>query len=224
MRNKGKVLVLMLSAAALVAASVFGTMAYLTDEEAVTNTFTVGQVGLDLDELDVDNDNKATDNVTTDDGKVRDKANEYHLLPGHEYVKDPTVHIDENSESCWVFVKVTNEISAIEWDDDENYTKVADQITTNGWTTPASASDNTATVYYKQWTKPTSQVEKSYYDLPVFANFKIDGDSVTNTVLGRFDGKSINVTAYAVQLDGFNDTAKSDAENAQAAWETANFN
>ncbi|MBQ7313552.1 MAG: hypothetical protein IJW81_08225, partial [Clostridia bacterium] len=97
----------MLSAAALVTASVFGTMAYLTDEEAVTNTFTVGKVGLTLDELDVDNDGDTTDNITVDN-TVRDQANEYHLLPGHTYIKDPTVHIDETSEDCWVFVKVEN--------------------------------------------------------------------------------------------------------------------
>ena len=49
-----KVMVTVLAAAALVTASVFGTIAYLTDSEKVENTFTVGKVGITLDETDVD--------------------------------------------------------------------------------------------------------------------------------------------------------------------------
>ena len=53
--NKKSILVV-LSVLALVAASVFGTLAYLTDTDQATNTFTVGQVGLKLDEAEVNPD------------------------------------------------------------------------------------------------------------------------------------------------------------------------
>ena len=102
--NKKSILVV-LSVLALVAASVFGTLAYLTDTDQATNTFTVGQVGLKLDEKDVDD--------STPD-KDRDTANKYHLLPGHTYVKDPTVHVDADSEDCYLFVTVANGIADIE--------------------------------------------------------------------------------------------------------------
>ena len=229
MKNKGKVLVLMLSAAALVTASVFGTMAYLTDEEAVTNTFTVGKVGLTLDELDVDNDGDTTDNITVDN-TVRDQANEYHLLPGHTYIKDPTVHIDETSEDCWVFVKVENglvktidgnvvNIEAASESIENGYKSVADQITANGWAKLSTDSNSSVpNVYYKKWTKGGNT------DLVVFGEFKVDGDSVTNEVLANFKDAEIVVTAYAVQFDGFNSTEKTDVQNAYAAWDTAKFN
>lgn len=44
MKTRSKALLLTLCAVLLVAASVLGTMAYLTSTDEVTNTFTVGQV------------------------------------------------------------------------------------------------------------------------------------------------------------------------------------
>lgn len=106
MRTKTKALVTALCAVLLVVASVLGTMAYLTSQDTVKNTFTVGNVKITLDEKDVDKDQNTADNVTLPTGEVRDKANKYHLIPGNTYVKDPTVHVDANSESCWLFVKL----------------------------------------------------------------------------------------------------------------------
>ena len=40
--------------------------------------------------------------------------NQYKLVAGHTYIKDPTVHVRAGSEPCYVFVKVTNDIEAIE--------------------------------------------------------------------------------------------------------------
>lgn len=50
MKTKSKALFLMLCAVLLVAASVLGTMAYLTSTDEVVNTFTVGSVAIKLDE------------------------------------------------------------------------------------------------------------------------------------------------------------------------------
>ena len=54
MKTARKAILLVLCVILLVVASVMGTLAYLTDTEAVTNTFTVGKVGITLDETDVD--------------------------------------------------------------------------------------------------------------------------------------------------------------------------
>ncbi len=113
MRTKTKALVTALCAVLLVVASVMGTMAYLTSQDTVKNTFTVGNVKITLDEKDVDKDQNTADNVTLPTGEVRDKANKYHLIPGNTYVKDPTVHVDANSESCWLFVKLENGLKNI---------------------------------------------------------------------------------------------------------------
>lgn len=53
-KTKTKALLMSLCAVLLVAASVLGTMAYLTDSKDVKNTFTVGNVAIKLDEAKVD--------------------------------------------------------------------------------------------------------------------------------------------------------------------------
>lgn len=110
-KTKTKALLMSLCAVLLVAASVLGTMAYLTDSKEVNNTFTVGNVAIKLDEAKVDTDGKAIDkkgNVVTDLAKAeRVAGNSYKLLPGHTYVKDPTVTVLTPSVASYVRMKVT---------------------------------------------------------------------------------------------------------------------
>lgn len=101
MKTRSKALLLTLCAVLLVAASVLGTMAYLTSTDSVENTFTVGSVAIKLDEAKVDTDGKA---VTPAE---RVKENSYKLMPGHTYTKDPTVTVEKGSESSYVRMKVT---------------------------------------------------------------------------------------------------------------------
>lgn len=56
MKTTKKALLLTLCAVLLVAASVLGTMAYLTSTDDVQNTFTVGQVSIKLDEAKANTD------------------------------------------------------------------------------------------------------------------------------------------------------------------------
>ena len=125
MRTKTKALVLALCAVLLVVTTVFVTMAFLTSEDSVQNTFTVGEVTISLDELDVDDSDN--DDSTTD----RDKANEYKLIPGKTYTKDPTIHVGAKSEPCYLFVKVENGLVNAEADGN---TTIAEQMKSNGWT------------------------------------------------------------------------------------------
>lgn len=193
MKTRNKVLGLSLGAAALVGASVMGTMAYLTSQDTVTNTFTVGKVSITLDEADV-----KTDGTYETDATVRVDANAYHLFPGHEYIKDPVVHVTAGSDDCYVFVKVENGISAIEAD-----TTIADQMAAKGWTLLAGETDT----YYYENVIADDAADK---DIEVFDNFTIADDA---NVSG-YDSANIKITAYAVQADGFN--------SAEAAW-TATF-
>lgn len=214
MKTKNKALLLSLCAVLLVAASVLGTMAYLTSQDAVTNTFSVGSVAITMDELDVDN--------STEGENDRDKANNYKLLPGHQYTKDPIIHVASTSENCYLFVIVKNEIAAIESDAAGDKT-VAAQIVENGWNEVGTTADGTLYVYGAV-TDPTAVAGGA--NKTVFTTFKIDGDKVVNVSEGetvpegKFDlsgyaGKTIIVTAYAVQVDGFEDAA------AAAIWNTA---
>ena len=93
MKARSKALLLALCAVLLVAATIFGTMAYLTSQDTVTNTFTVGKVAIKLDEAKANPDGSLVANAD------RVKANEYKLLPGHTYNKDPMVTVLGGSES-----------------------------------------------------------------------------------------------------------------------------
>lgn len=112
-KTKTKALLMSLCAVLLVAASVLGTMAYLTDSKDVKNTFTVGNVAIKLDEAKVDE--NGTQVVDKDGNPVaRVTENEYKLLPGHTYTKDPTVTVKTPSVDSYVRMKVTfNKASAL---------------------------------------------------------------------------------------------------------------
>lgn len=101
MKTKSKALLLTLCAVLLVAASVLGTMAYLTSTDTVTNTFTVGKVEIKLDEAKVNADG------IPEEGAARVQANSYKLMPGTTYTKDPTVTVKAGSEESYVRMKVT---------------------------------------------------------------------------------------------------------------------
>ena len=98
--KKMKTVLLCISMVILVFASVMGTLAYLSDTDGVVNTFTVGKVVITLDEADVDENGVVV-------GNDRVKANEYHLIPGGTYVKDPTLTVKKGSEASYVRMLVT---------------------------------------------------------------------------------------------------------------------
>lgn len=201
MKKSTKALLLGLCAIALVAASVMGTMAYLTSTDSVTNTFTVGNVAITLDETDV-----TVYGVKDTDTRV--KENEYKLVPGHTYIKDPTIHVAANSEACWLFVKVENGIADIETPAGTGagaYVQIATQITNNGWT----ALDGVDNVYYKSQTATATNT-----DVAVFGNFAIDSSKGSDD-LTNYTSAEVKVTAYAIQADGFDTAAE--------AWTASGF-
>lgn len=189
MKTARKALMLILCAALLVSATVMGTLAYLADDDAVTNSFTVGNVAIVLDEADVD---ESKTNVTTEG---RDQANKYHLIPGSSYVKDPTVHVDDESEEAWLFVKVENGIKDIEAAGEKG--TIATQLGNNGWTLVA---DETNIYAYKETVTAGD-------DVVVFEAFTVAGDAD----VAQYTDATINVTAYAIQAENFKTSA--------AAWD-----
>ena len=190
MRTKTKALALALCAVLLVVTTVFVTMAFLTSKDTVTNTFTLGKVTITLDEADVNNDGTY---VSNKDARV--DANEYKLIPGHTYIKDPTIHVADDSEECWLFVKVENGLANAEA---EGATSIASQMAAKGW------AKVEGTDVYAYATKQAAGA-----DVVVFDNFKIAG----TTDVSLYETAEIVVTAYAIQADGF--------ATAAAAWADA---
>ena len=206
MKTRSKALLLTLCAVLLVTASVLGTMAYLTSQDHVVNTFTVGSVAITLDETDVDNSTTSAD---------RDQANSYKLMPGHTYAKDPMVTVLNGSESSYIKMTVTfskaNELDAIFDPDGATLTTIFNGYDSSNWTykgNTKNAADNTRT--YEFWYKEAVAAPDGNVALDaLFDSITVPG-SITNEQLKTIEGMTITVNAYAIQADGF--------ANAEAAW------
>ena len=207
--KKFKALLVVACALLLVAASVFGTMAYLTSTDEVKNTFTVGKVNIKLDEAKVNADG------TPVEGADRVKENSYKLLPGHTYTKDPTVTVLSGSESSYIKMTVTfskaNELDAIFAPAGADLTSIFKGYDSTTWIAKGNTKDTTAnTRTYEFWYKeavgaPTGDVALD----ALFDSITVPG-TITGDQLKTIEGMTITVNAYAIQADGF--------ANADVAW------
>ena len=209
MKTRSKALLLTLCAVLLVAASVLGTMAYLTSTDEVTNTFTVGEVKIKLDEAKANPDGSLVANAD------RVKANEYKLLPGHTYNKDPMVTVLSGSESSYVKMTVTfskaNELDAIFAPGGADLTSIFNGYDAAKWIAKGNTKDATAnTRTYEFWYKETVGAPTADVALDALFDFITVPGTITNEQLATIEGMTITVNAYAIQADGF--------ANAEAAW------
>ena len=130
MTAKKKLLIMagvIVAVVAIVAGSVLGTIAYMTSASKVSNVFTVGNVKITLDESVVNNEGKIVDRTNRTD------RNSYHLMPGKSYDKDPQIHVQADTESCYLFLVTRNQILDIEVQDDPNKPTMRQQMVQNGW-------------------------------------------------------------------------------------------
>lgn len=199
MKNARKALLLVLCAILLIVASVMGTLAYLTDTaDKVTNTFTVGNVS--FAEI-------AIDEATADEYGVADatnrtaEGNEYKLIPGHNYAKDPVIYMSATTEDAWLFVKINNGIAAIEA---AGNTTIHAQMLANGWEVI-----NEAKGIYGH----TAKVSKND-GIETFESFTI----ATDANVASYGAAEITIEAYAVQYDGLASVQDAWAKAPLAAW------
>ena len=239
MKKTSKALLLTICAVLLVAASVMGTMAYLTSTDKVQNTFTVGKVAIKLDEAKVGTDG------TPVEGADRVKENGYKLLPGHTYIKDPTVTVLKDSVESYVRMKVTfnnaTEIIAMctdpEFAEDgptgvENafpLIRMVEFVEANAAKWDGIIPDNMVdteemleSAKYFAYDKESNTLTYIFYYtetvaapddnvvLPVLFDKITVPEWVTGDQLAKLDKFEINAVAEAIQADGF--------ANADAAW------
>ncbi len=213
MKTKSKALLLALCAVLLVAASVLGTLAYLTAQDQVTNTFTVGKIALDLWEHEVNADGTKKDTKTQEGNEYDD------IMPGRTYSKDPTVTIKADSEAAYVRLMVTvtyneaadavlgkyNYISWFDWN--------------NAWIQPTEApaterADGKITRTYEfRYNKAVEATDVDKDLEALFTEIQIPGE-LTGDELATLENLKIDIIAHAIQADGFAD--------ADAAWAAFN--
>lgn len=206
MKTKTKALVLAACAILLVVTTVFATMAFLTSQDTVVNTFTVGNVKINLDEAEVDE-------MGVKDGTTRtETGNEYKLLPGHTYTKDPTVTVLAGSEECYVRILVTlDKIDTIDTlFPNADLTKIFNDISSDWTAAGAAKGDGTRTYEFRY--KETVDASESDEDITLaalFSGFTMP-DDLTGEQIATLKDAKMTIVAEAIQADGFDD--------ADAAW------
>lgn len=219
----GRILLLLACAVLLVSLSVGATLAYLTSTtQTVKNTFTVGNVVITLDETNTDHFDQFG---SPNENAVRDNGNKYNLLPGMSYPKDPQVHVQANSEACYVRMLVTV----------EGYDDLDDAFGTayftngmfnlhkvvSGWEADVwefekfDATKHTYEFRYHQIVPKTA----NQTDLePLFTHINIPGE-LNNAEIANLANVKIDVVAHAIQSDSF-----ADADAAWAAFDVQEAN
>ena len=201
-----KTLTVLLALVLVIAMSVAGTMAYLTSEDSVTNTFTVGKVQIKLDEAKANPDGSLVANAD------RVKANSYKLIPGHTYNKDPMVTVLKDSESSYIKMTVTftkaAELDAIFSPNGADMTSIFVGYDDTNWIAKDVTKDaekNTRT--YEFWYKEAVAAPDADVALDALFDKIVVPGTITNDQLKTIEGMTITVNAYAIQADGFTDAA-----------------
>lgn len=211
-----KKLTLVVAFVLVFALGVAGTFAYLTSSATVTNTFTVGKVAITLLETDVDENGDAIPSATPV------VENDYKLMPGHKYTKDPTVTVLADSEESYVRMLVTvsninalkeafpaNDYPAFYSGDMFLLEKLVEGWNSTVWESVsyAEAKDETTGItsatYEFRYHETVSTVGTGDKALdPLFTKVVIPG-TIENAALAKLDGVDIDVVAQAIQADGF---------------------
>lgn len=190
---KKKVTAIALAVCILAVAVIGATMAYFTDTDSKTNTFTFGKVDIDLTEKSTDANGAVKGDISADGGITYPG-----VLPGLVYSKIPTVTVKQDSLPAYVVITATVP-TIYDWEGLFNY-KIDSAF---DWDSkPVGAN----TVYYF-YAKDPVQPGKS---VTPFTEVKINSALTQNDVAKKFD---MVINAYAIQKDGFS--------NAEAAFTAA---
>ena len=184
------VLCALVSVVVIVASSVLATVALLTSSAAVSNVFTIGNVGITMTETKVDADGKKLAS-----GEQVD-TNTYCLVPNKTYDKDPKITVLEGSQNSYLFVLVRNDISGIADNSDPvNKPTIAQQMAKNGWAKYIKASTGWVYVYVGFDENGVSLVPTSDADRTEDGAFNYTATTVNQGTYSLFTQFSIDTNA-----------------------------
>jgi len=232
MKTLRKILAAICATALIVCISVGATVAYLTSKDQVINTFTVGQVHIELDEAPVDADGKETT------GK-RVKANSYKLYPGQTYDKDPMVTVRDESDEAFIRMIVTvGDIASLKkafpandypelYNDDVFLLQGLVDWKSTAWPfVEVIEKDNKAVYEFRHYATVSTIDEddnttiddaKAKALAPLFTEITIPG-TIDNDGIANLAKVTITVDAHAIQARGFDSADEAwDAFDAQYA-------
>lgn len=213
---KKKTILMMLFTIFFLFISIGFTVAYFTDEEKASNVYTIGKVSISLNETDVDELGVPIENAK----RVYD--NQYHLMPGYTYVKDPTITVNAGSNDSYVRLLVTiNSIEELNEIFDGNFSP---KTLVNAWnkekwiyTDVYDNGDNSNTYefrYYKVVNGLNGEKKENNKLEPLFNSFTVPSD-LTKEELSMLKDLNITIIGQAIQNAGFED----DVDNAWKAFD-----
>ena len=190
-----------------------GTLAWLIDTTSeVKNTFTVGDINIELWEHNYESDTLGSDTVTGNDN--------YKMIPGDTLPKDPYVIVKANSEACWLFVKVEKS---------GNFDNFMTCDIADGWTALNDADNDGVAddgVYYREVDATGDNDSNPLYILEsnkVTVNEGVTKDKLSALTSEGVEHASLTFTAYAVQSDNVVDK-NNNGTAADEAWVIAQGN
>ena len=201
--NKKKTIAL-IAVLLLIALLIGGIFAYFTDTDSATNTFTIGNVDIELLEESWDPTNNATN-----------------LTPGATIAKDPTVH-NIGTNDAYVFVEVI--IPCVDTDGDGNVEQLFNFNTNNtpnaGWTIINSPAISNGSITYvlayatteSNTTTMTTLASSATTSTAAFSNVTLastlDGNVAANiaNTANVAHSADIIVNAYGIQKDNVSGT------------------
>lgn len=205
MKNLKKILLCGLCLTAVAAASILGTLAYLTDTDSAVNTFTVGKVDIKLDETDVDETGRPIE------GADRVRENEYHLLPGMRYTKDPAITVQPNSAQSYVRMILTvHNAGAVQSVIDAHGLGDFSALI-GGWDPEVwrfqgfTADDDAGTISFEfRYMETVSAEDTPVALLPLFDTLIVPETVTAEELSGLFNGGfKMVLTGHAIQAAGF---------------------
>lgn len=207
-KNTQKAVLVLLAVVLVIGCAIGGTIAYLQMKtDPVVNTFTSSNVSITLFEDDYNEDGNSLTNV-------------FKMVPGAVIPKNPTVTVSDDSEDCYVFVKV--EKSA-------NFTKYITYEMGAGWEQLQDTNGaDIEGVFYRE-----VKNEDTPRSFEVLKNSQVIVlDTVTKADMAKIDGvdeqgvteeaaPELKITAYAIQSANLKDGTAS-VTDAAGAWELIN--
>lgn len=182
---KKKTIVLIMSLTLVACLSIGATLAWLTSQTGtLTNTFTIGKIGLTLDEAEVSyNRVEDSENRTT-------SGNSYFVYNSAVLPKDPTVTIEADSEDCYVFM------SCVQSESLKNFIKPID-IDEDHWT-EVEGYEGKGLYVYSQGGSPVlvNKSDSNQKLEPLFTTVTIKDECSWESFV---DGDTIVVKALAYQ-------------------------
>jgi len=182
-RAMRKMLVLVACVALVTGLAIGGTVAWLADStEEVKNTFTPSNVGVELTE--------STEN--------------YQMIPGQTIAKNPTITVNANSETSYVFVKVTRT---------ENVDTFLSYEIADGW----EQLDGVDDVYWREVTEQTADQHFAVLaDNQVTVKETVTKEQMDNLTEANYP--KLTFKAFIIQKAGFDSETAAWTQIGQETW------